>query len=56
MTAQSLNDLPENKGFMKKPKEDPRCPYSARLLQEFGILESEEAMQDVSGHAGFIKK
>jgi len=41
---------------MKQPSKNPKNQYRIRLLQEFDLLKSEEAMQEVLEYTRFIKE
>ena len=41
---------------MKKPKKNPKNQYRIRLLQEFDLLKSEEAMQEVLEYTRFVRE
>lgn len=41
---------------MKKIKKSPKNFYQAKLLQEFNLLKSEEAMQEVLEYAKFVRQ
>jgi len=41
---------------MKKPKKNPKNQYRIRLLQEFDLLKTEEAMQEVLEYTRFVRE
>lgn len=41
---------------MKKIKKSPKNFYQAKLLQEFNLLKSEEAMREVLEYTRFVKE
>jgi len=41
---------------MKKSKQNPKNFYRVKLLQEFDLLKSEEAMQEVLEYAIFVRQ
>jgi len=41
---------------MRKSNKNPKNSYRIRLLQEFGLLKSKEAMQEVLEYTRFIKE
>ncbi len=41
---------------MKPPNKNPKSHYLIKLLQEFNLLKSEEAMQEVLEYTRFVKE
>jgi len=41
---------------MKKSKKNSKIHYQTRLLQEFNLLKSEEAMREVLEYTRFVKE
>jgi len=41
---------------MKEPKKNPKYHYLVKLLQEFDLLKSQEAMQEVLEYTRFVRK
>jgi len=41
---------------MKKPKKNPKNHYQIKLLQEFDLLKSKEAMQEVLEYTRFVRE